>query len=259
MLEPVEPLLKPPRKPLNVEKKVAVALYYLASCCEYRVVGNVFGIHKSTVWKCVHAVVKAINTTLLPEWITMPDETECEHLTVHIPILPPVEGYRDYINRKGWSSIVLQGVVDTTLIFRNINCQAPGCSHDVAVLKESMLYKNAEKLIPKNFKQVRNVNVPYFIMGDGAYPLLPWLMKAYGNTKLTLQEELFNTHFNRGRVYVEMAFGRLKSRWRILLKRNELNYKFVPDVVATCCTLHNILETKKRSIFKCLGTICKRN
>jgi len=70
-------------------------------------------------------------------------------------------------------------------------------------------------------------------------------MKAYGNTQLTPQEELFNTHFNRGRVYVEMAFGRLKSRWRILLKRNELNYKFVPDVVATCCTLHNILETRK--------------
>jgi len=48
VLEPVEPLLKPLRKLLNVEKKIAVLLYYLASC-EYRVVGNVFGIHKSTV------------------------------------------------------------------------------------------------------------------------------------------------------------------------------------------------------------------
>jgi len=37
----------------------------------------------------------------------------------------------------------------------------------------------------------------------------------------------------------------VKSRWRILLKHNELNYKFVPDVVATCCTIHTILETKK--------------
>jgi len=82
-------------------------------------------------------------------------------------------------------------------------------------------------------------------MGYGAYPLLPWLMKAYGNIQLTPQEELFNTHFNRGRVLVEMAFGRLKSRWCILLKHNELNYKFVPDVVATCCTIHIILETKK--------------
>jgi len=82
-------------------------------------------------------------------------------------------------------------------------------------------------------------------MGNGAYTLLPWLIKAYGNIQLMPQEELFNAHFNRGRVHVEMVFGRLKSRWRILLKHNELNYKFVPDVVATCCTLHNILETKK--------------
>ena len=82
-------------------------------------------------------------------------------------------------------------------------------------------------------------------MGDGAYPLLPWLMKAYGgntHAQLTPQEELFNTHFNRGRVHVEMAFGRLKSRWRILLKRNDLNYSFVPDMVAACCTLHNVRQ-----------------
>lgn len=65
-------------------------------------------------------------------------------------------------------------------------------------------------------------------MGDGAYPLLPWLIKAYENTQSTPQEELFNMYFNRGRVHVEMAFGRLKSRWRTLLKRNELNYQFVP-------------------------------
>jgi len=132
MLEPVEPLLKPPRKSLNVEKKVAVLLYYLASC-EYHVVGNVFGILKSTVWKCLHAVVRAINTILLPKWITMPGETECkiissfyDNLTnipqiigaldgTHISVLPPFEGYRDYINRKEWPSIILQGVVDSTL------------------------------------------------------------------------------------------------------------------------------------------------
>ncbi|XP_034936462.1 protein ALP1-like [Chelonus insularis] len=263
MLEPSRPIMKPPRKPLSVDKKVGVVLYYLASCCEYRVVANLFGIHKSNVLKCMHEVVGAINTILLPKYIVMPDETECSIISsmygdlihipqvigaidgTHIPILPPTEGYRDYVNRKGWPSIVLQGLVDVTLRFRNINCQSPECSYDAAVFRESLLYRNADNLIPKNVKRVKEVNVPYFIMGDGAYPLLPWLMKAYTNSELTAQEELFNNYFNKGRVHIEMAFGRLKARWRTLLKRTELDYQFVPDVVAACCTLYNILETKK--------------
>jgi hypothetical protein len=48
------------RKPVSVEKQVAITLYFLASCAEYRVVGNAFGVHKSTVCKCVRKVVNAI-------------------------------------------------------------------------------------------------------------------------------------------------------------------------------------------------------
>ena len=30
----------------------------------------------------------------------------------HIPVLPPSDGYKDFVNRKGWPSYVLQAVVD---------------------------------------------------------------------------------------------------------------------------------------------------
>jgi hypothetical protein len=46
------PLSKPNGK-LSVEFQVAVALYRLASCGDNRFVGNVFGIHLSTVRKCL--------------------------------------------------------------------------------------------------------------------------------------------------------------------------------------------------------------
>jgi len=36
----------------------------LASCAEYRVVGNIFGIHKSTVKKCLYKVVNAIDDVM---------------------------------------------------------------------------------------------------------------------------------------------------------------------------------------------------
>ena len=42
------------RKPIPVEKKIAIALYKLASCAEYRVVGDVFGVHKASVHNFLH-------------------------------------------------------------------------------------------------------------------------------------------------------------------------------------------------------------
>lgn len=58
------------REPISVEKQVAVYLYFLASyCCEYRVVGYIFEIHKFTVWKCVHKVVDTINIKLMQSYI----------------------------------------------------------------------------------------------------------------------------------------------------------------------------------------------
>lgn len=126
------------REPVSVEKQVAICLYYLSSCCEYRVVGNVFGIHKSTVWKYVHRVVDAINTKLMHQWIFMLDNDECQQIAAsfekktnipqligaidgsHIPILPPSDRYRDYINRKGWPSVILQALNDVNDTYKYV-------------------------------------------------------------------------------------------------------------------------------------------
>lgn len=162
----------------------------------------------------------------------------------HIPILPPTVGYRDFINRKGWPSMVLQGFVDHQYIFRNITVKHPGSVHDATVFKDSSLYKNNNKLIPKHSIHINNKEIPLMIAGDPAYPLLPWLIKGYTGS-LTPEQESFNTYLSSARICIENAFGRLKGRWRCLLKRCDINYKFMPQVISACCVLHNIVEQAK--------------
>lgn len=82
----------------------------------------------------------------------------------------------------------------------------------------------------KTSKYINGVNVRYLVLGDPAYPLLPRLLKGYTG-QITAQEESFNSYMNSGRITVEQTIGRLKSRWRILKKTNEMDYRFIPKVL----------------------------
>ncbi|KAJ8892958.1 hypothetical protein PR048_005539 [Dryococelus australis] len=116
----------------------------------------------------------------------------------HIPILPPAVGYRDFINRKGWLPLynALAGV-DHFYRFRYASCQHVGSVHVASVLKDSNLYKFANALIPKWSKTIEGNKVPPILLGDPAYPLLPWLLKGFkGN--VTAEEESFNVYLSCG-------------------------------------------------------------
>lgn len=67
-------------------------------------------------------------------------------------------------------------------------------------------------------------------------------MKDFVGRNLEDFEENFNIHLNSSRVNVEMAFGCLKSRWRILSKQSDIYYTFMPKIVGACCILHNLIE-----------------
>lgn len=62
VLEP-NPLFLVSKQPLSIEKQVA--LYKLASCAEYRVVGDVISVRKLTVRKCLFRVTMAINNVMV--------------------------------------------------------------------------------------------------------------------------------------------------------------------------------------------------
>jgi hypothetical protein len=46
-------------------------------------------------------------------------------------------------------------------------------------------------------------------------------------------------------MVIKNAFGRLKGRWRYLLKRNDIAMEDIPTIINACCILHNICEVHR--------------
>lgn len=63
------------RPAILLEMRVAIALYKLGSCSEYRLVANQFGVHKSTVMKFVHMFVGMV-TQVAQNLINVPSLEE---------------------------------------------------------------------------------------------------------------------------------------------------------------------------------------
>lgn len=263
LCEKLQPILEPHpeafNRVLSVQQKVAISLYKLSSCAEYRVVGNAFGVHKSTVHCVLMEFCQAVKTLILPEVVKLPDSVECKEISFtfrrkckipniigaidgsHIPVTAPHVGFRDFVNRKGWPSVILQAVVDHRGLFRDITCQHPGSCHDASVLADSALFKNMESALPQDIFKFEDTHMKYMLLGDAAYGLLEQLLTPFRSPPQGPKES-FNVYHSSGRIVVEQAFGRLKGRFRCLLKRLDVHISFVPLIVATCCALHNFLE-----------------
>ena len=139
------------RKAISAEPRLVLTLYYVASTAEFRTIAHLFGVSTSFVCICVKEVSEAVNQKLsgiknFPQdddlVKVMVDYEEKWEIPMcaaaidgtHIPILAPEESHTDYINRKGYHSIIMQAVVDCIYRFRDVVIGWPGSIHDARVL-----------------------------------------------------------------------------------------------------------------------------
>ncbi|XP_074833917.1 uncharacterized protein LOC142002030 [Carettochelys insculpta] len=248
------------RHALPVEKRVAIAVWKLATPDSYRSVGQQFGVGKATVGAVLMEVVRALNALLLKRVIRVGDlDAAVEGFAAmgfpncfgaldgtHIPICTPDHSGGHYINRKGNNTLVLQAMVDSHGRFQEYTWAGPAVPmvHAFSGIRDYAADCRREPTSPQREIPLGDTTtVPLCIVGDAAYPLQPWLIRPYTG-HLNASQKRYSARLNHACQVVKRAFGRLKGHWRCLLARLDLGLQNIPQVVGACCTLHNLVESK---------------
>lgn len=183
-----------------LEKRVAMTLYKLASNIEFHDVASLFSIGVTTVSDVFWEVCQGL-CQLKRKFIRMPkSEEEVKSIITgfkeksgfpmcagaldgtHIPIIAPSSFHTDYYNRKGWYSVLLQGLVDHQYMFRDFDIGWPGKCHDSFVFQNSRLHAKLENgtCFPPLTRTIQGVDIPELIVADSAYSLSCNVMSEQG-------------------------------------------------------------------------------
>lgn len=241
----------------DLRKALQMTLYMMAGGVMYRTVASLFGEPKATAWRHVRAIRRLI-LRVRSTYIKYPSHDELKriatktknwgHLTgcvgaidgTHFPFLAPLAFRKYAANRKGYVSLVMQGICDPSLLFHDVFVGGFGSQHDARILRNSHFYNrqlSGSPLVPKGM----------YLLGDDAYPIASWLLTPFDREpdQATVQ---FNKRFARIRLSIERAFGKLKRQFPLLVT-NRFSFHILCEFIMIACVLHNITIIDSPHVF----------
>ncbi|XP_011405215.1 PREDICTED: protein ALP1-like [Amphimedon queenslandica] len=115
--------------------------------------------------------------------------------------------------------------------------------HDARMFSQSRLNELLKnEVIPPCQRRICDEDIPIFIIGDPAYPLMPYIMKEYAGGGMKRQEQYFDFRLCSTRNVTECAFGRLKARFACLKHTMDKNMDDLPFITYACFVVHNYCE-----------------
>ena len=260
------------RKPVSPETRLALTLRFLSLGDGFRSLSQQFRVGLSTSRRIVMETCRAITAVLGHEYLVTPS-TRQEWIDIalnynrswnfphcigsldgkHIRIIQPRRSGTYFHNYKSFFSIVLLAIASADYRFIYIDIGAEGKSSDGGTWARSSFYEHLNSIDnPLNIPEPDYINglqnqIPYFLVGDDAFPLSPNLLKPYPGYNLSLKQKVFNYRLSRSRRIIENTFGILSSRFRIFRQCIELNPNFVEEIVMAACVLHNYLSVNART------------
>ena len=162
----------------------------------------------------------------------------------HLPIKCPPggpEAMKQYHNFKNFYSVVLLALVDAKYRFIWAALGAPGNTHDSTYFQSTHLFHevNEGNVLPGKFQFIGNTKTPPMVLGDGTFPMKPWMCKPFADAVLTEKKCYFNYCLSHACMVSEGAFGKFKSRFRVLHRKCESSKESVKAMGLAAVVLHN--------------------
>ncbi|XP_037503401.1 putative nuclease HARBI1 [Rhipicephalus sanguineus] len=243
---------------LSVERQVLCALRFFATGSFQSSVGSeeTVAVTQPAVSKCVRRVAQAIvNAGTRNKWVHFPrtpeEKAAVKEGFLRLGPLPGVIGCVDgsfvaivaprgeqkasFWCRKGYFALNVMFICDADMRILAVDPLRPGSDHDSHIWGTSW--------VRERFEEGRIETTGEYLLGDGGYPLEPWLMvPVQGRPHRDSAEGKYNSGHASMRSIVERCIGLLKSRFRCLQRYRTLHYS--PErssiIVAACAVLHNL-------------------
>ena len=214
------------RAPLLPGLKLAITLRFLATGNSYRSLAFDFRVAHNTISLFVPQVCDSIVEEFREEQFSTPTtEAEWEQVAEkfstrwnfhhacgsldgkHIRIRKPRNSGSVYYNYKGFFSIVLLALVDADYKFLWVNVGAEGSQSDCGIYNRSAL-EPALREDRMGFPRPHPLphddkDIPFFIIGDDAFPLRPYLVKPYSDKYLDHDQRIYNYRYSESCIFLD--------------------------------------------------------
>lgn len=216
------------------------------------------GISKSSFYRCLHSAMDTIST--IPNIATFsfpPDENQIVQLAGDFRdisgtagILNGCVGVMDGFllqtstpsvlesngNVKAYFSghyqcygVNVQGICDSKCRFLFLAAAAPGGTNDIVAFRRCRLQE-----------MINTLPLGRYVVGDNAYVCSEHLLTPFsGNEKFEARKDAYNFYISQLRIRIEMAFGMMTNRFRILKSPISIAMSSIGKLLLTIGKLHN--------------------
>lgn len=244
---------------LSAELRLGIGLFRLATGSGYPEISERFGVTESVARFCAKQLCRVLCTDFR-FWVNFLNPNELESVSaafekrIGLPnCCGAIDCARFKIVRNNGSkelkesfqkedSIAAQIVVDSSSRILSIAAGFRGEKGDSEVLRSSTLSKDIEggRLLDSHPVYVNGMAIDQYLIGEGRYPLLPWLMVPFVDPVLGSSEECFNTAHYQIRLSALRTIASLKN-WGVLSQPIQEEIKTAVAYIGACSILHNAL------------------